>query len=50
MVCFCAESHALCVADVQLPAGRPGVLWTEGAVLPALQTLYHGVCGRSGHD
>ncbi|KAK1902146.1 Protein SHQ1 like, partial [Dissostichus eleginoides] len=41
------QRDSLLAGDVHLPAGRPGVLWTEGAVLPALQTLFHGVCGRS---
>jgi len=37
-------------ADVQLLARRPGVVWTEGFVLPALQTLCNGLRGCSGHD
>lgn len=36
--------------DVQLVAGGPGVIWTEGFVLPTLQTLCHGLCGCSWHN
>lgn len=30
-------------ADIQLPARGPGVIWTEGFMLPALQTLFVGL-------
>ena len=34
-------------ADIQLFARRLGVIWTQGFVLPALQTLCHGHLGCS---
>lgn len=34
-------------SEVWLLARRPGVIWTEGFVLPTLQTLCHGLCGYS---